>query len=927
MAKGIPMSVRSFAAAVATPVLAVLFTILFAACLPLFDGSLTTQVGDEMSPYITILTPADGSSYAAVVLVEGVVDDEIAEGGPAGDAISVAFEVLSTSISGSTAVNDNGSFSFSFETVGLSGTITVSIVAVDWNGNETETFLTLSNEGSVPSFTAVAGNKKVTLRWDDVALASQYNVRFTDTGRIPSESVGTLLSDRTSPLEVAGLENGGEYSFLLEVQHEGGSTSWSEVVSAIPLSEFTLLPTIDQEYEKIVLRWNYIEGADRYEVWRSLDPYGSFSALTGARESNEYVDLDVSSGSRYYYSVRPSHPSGVASGVAAGSPSPFPDKALDLLSSVLEVFQTGWSIAVDGDLAYVGVFGAFISYWADFYVYDITTPASPSLIGTTRLHSDSTVPIEITYPIDLKIVNYPPNVFALVTSGEDRLHVVDATVPGSPQEMSQNDGVFEVAREIEIDGTTAYIADMTGGAGGQGGLVRLDLSDPFDSANPFNLGSRVTYTTAGPAYGLAIRGDYAYVAVSNAGLEVVRLSDMHQMSLVDTGASGGNAVSVTLDGDYAYVALEDVGPNTGGIGIVDIRTPGGETAVGFLELPGDTDNPGNGVDVTVSAGRAYVGNSAAGLAVVDLNDPTDPKLIATETTAGFVDESAMAGDNLFVTSQSFLPINSYRINPYPQPAPSQVVVPVGDRLIGLTDQFAVVGDSNATAIDVYDRATGSLNVSIPLEPGHQLDLGLVHNDHVFYTSSTNPLEPDGRLDVIDLHGAGGVERLGTGLEIDNFTFSIIVDGDYAYVGGFNVLHVVDIADPAAMTMAGFASVPDAIVGMVKRDNYIFAPTAGILTGAKSMVSIDATFPSRPELLDSISLTGEPTWVGGNDQHLYVGVSGMPVGPECGVQVVNTGDPGALAEAAFVPLGDIEMNWGGDTRHVSLRGHIVNVRRS
>ena len=78
--------------------------------------------------------------------------------------------------------------------------------------------------------TLLVCNKKITLLWDDVALASQYTVRYTGTGRIPSETVGTVLAGVTSPLVVSGLANGEEYAFSPSfVNKKGDGIRWEDL--------------------------------------------------------------------------------------------------------------------------------------------------------------------------------------------------------------------------------------------------------------------------------------------------------------------------------------------------------------------------------------------------------------------------------------------------------------------------------------------------------------------------------------------------------------------------------------------------------------------------------------------------------------------------------------------------------------------------
>ncbi|HKJ86190.1 MAG TPA: fibronectin type III domain-containing protein, partial [Spirochaetia bacterium] len=241
----------------------------------------------------------------------------------------------------------------------------------------------------MPSFMAVPGNQTVTLSWDDVPLAESYAVRYADTGRVPTQTSGILVDNASSPLTITGLDNGGEYSFLLEARHDAESSSWSEIEQTIPLSTATLVPQASAGFGRITVNWQGIEGADEYELFRATSPGGQYTQLTGARASTSFTDFDVVDGTRYFYAVRPAGQTRILSGPAASETTPFPESAVELVSSQLGIFNTGQSIAIDGDYAYVGEFGAFFTSFADLRIYDITIPRSPVELSRLNVHGSS----------------------------------------------------------------------------------------------------------------------------------------------------------------------------------------------------------------------------------------------------------------------------------------------------------------------------------------------------------------------------------------------------------------------------------------------------------------------------------------------------------------------------------------------------------
>jgi len=116
-------------------------------------------------------------------------------------------------------------------------------------------------------------------------------------------------------------------------------------------------------------------------------------------------------------------------------------------------------------------------------------------------------------------------------------------------------------------------------------LTILDISDP---THPTEVGK----TCALPALvsGVALLGDYAYVADGVGGLRVVDVSDLAHPAAVGFYDTSGDACGVAVAGDYAYVA-----DGSNGLQVVDVSESTHPTGVGFYLL-------GDARDVAVSPG-------------------------------------------------------------------------------------------------------------------------------------------------------------------------------------------------------------------------------------------------------------------------------------------------------------------------------------
>ena len=121
------------------------------------------------------------------------------------------------------------------------------------------------------------------------------------------------------------------------------------------------------------------------------------------------------------------------------------------------------------------------------------------------------------------------------------LVILDVTNPAAPLLVSQ---VYlqGVAGGVAVAGNYAYVAD------GASGLQIVNVSNP---AAPVLAGS---YDTPGEARGVAVAGTYAYVADGYYGLQIVNVSNPAAPVLAGSYDTPGYAYGVAVAGNYAYVA-------------------------------------------------------------------------------------------------------------------------------------------------------------------------------------------------------------------------------------------------------------------------------------------------------------------------------------------------------------------------------------
>jgi hypothetical protein len=402
-------------------------------------------------------------------------------------------------------------------------------------------------------------------------------------------------------------------------------------------------------------------------------------------------------------------------------------------------------------------------------------------------------------------------------AGEIKLYPFELTLAGS--EASSG------AREVVVDGDYAYVAAYVSG------LRVVDVSDP---TSPTLVGS---YNTTGLSRGVAVSGNYAYVADDGAGgVQVIDISNPSSPLRVGSYDTRGYASGIAVAGDYAYVADE-----TYGLLVLDISNPP------HADSAGSYDTPGGAIDVEISGDYAYVADRLSGLCVVDISDPTNPTFAGSYDTPDYALGVAVDGDYAYVADHSTgivvldisTPSSPALAGSYDTPGYAYGVTVSGD--------YAYVADE-AQGIWV-------LNISNPAFP--VLSEGYDTPGSARRLTVTGDLcyvaDVSGGLQIIDVADpvlppvlAGSCGALnGAGLA---------VSGNYAYVAEGYQLDVIDITDPTSPVIEGVLATPgDAYAVAVSGDHAFVAVSTGLL-------SIDISDPANPDSAGFWENVVEEAWI-------------------------------------------------------------------
>ena len=177
---------------------------------------------------------------------------------------------------------------------------------------------------------------------------------------------------------------------------------------------------------------------------------------------------------------------------------------------------------------------------------------------------------------------------------------------------------------VAISGDYAYIADY------ENGLIILNIEEP---SNPVFSGS---YDTDGLAYRVTISGNYAYVADWNNGLIILNIEDPSNPIFVGS-YDAKPAWSVTISGNYGYVSACE-----NGLIILDIEDPSNPTFVGSY----DTESFFR--ETTISGNYVYIADQNEGLVILNIEDPSTPTFVGSYDTELYGRDVTISGDYAYV---------------------------------------------------------------------------------------------------------------------------------------------------------------------------------------------------------------------------------------------------------------------------------------
>jgi hypothetical protein len=326
-------------------------------------------------------------------------------------------------------------------------------------------------------------------------------------------------------------------------------------------------------------------------------------------------------------------------------------------------------------------------------------------------------------------ISFPGRIFGADVSGSyaylaDRQYgfrVVSIADPHNPVEVGSYDTDGE-GNAVKVVGTYAYLAD------GEGGLKIFSIANPSD---PVLVGA---FDDVGYTCSVTLQGHYAFLSDYNDNsLKIVSVLDPSRPAEVASYHTG-NCQSATLDNEYAYLAI-DYTSAAGGIEVVDVQDPAFPSYVSSLQTRSTA------WEIAIQDTLAYVADDYAGLAVISITDPFDPREVSYSDSAytGNAIGVALSDENVYLASWAEgLRIISVRDPARPQQVGYYDTIAAWD--VAVSGSYAYVADDyGGFLILEYYGPTG---IADPADPQEMIP-------RVFSLSQNypNPFNPSTTIEV------------------------------------------------------------------------------------------------------------------------------------------------------------------------------------
>ncbi|MEI6745593.1 MAG: Calx-beta domain-containing protein [Methylococcaceae bacterium] len=281
------------------------------------------------------------------------------------------------------------------------------------------------------------------------------------------------------------------------------------------------------------------------------------------------------------------------------------------------------------------------------------------------------------------------------------------------------------------------------------------------------------------------------------------------------------------------------------------------TLLGNYDLNDNTLN-----NAVIQNGVAYLPAGEQGLFLVDVKNPSNPKLVKQLDSLGYVYDVTVSGKTAFVVNET----EGLTLVDVSNPAQAKMLSTFTDS-IGNVQQVAVSGNT-AYLVD-WEKGLLTVDVSNLYAPQLSGVLAISHAKNIVLARNNTLaliVSDSTELVIVDIQNATSPKKLGSiKLGNDIHEISVVDDNVVAVAAGLEGLKIVNISEPSAPKLVGNLplNVANAVATLDKQH-------VALANDVKGLVVVDVSNPAAPKPTDTFANTiGAATEITLDGSNIYL----------------------------------------------------------
>ncbi len=275
----------------------------------------------------------------------------------------------------------------------------------------------------------------------------------------------------------------------------------------------------------------------------------------------------------------------------------------------------------------------------------------------------------------------------------------------------------------------------------------------------------------------------------------------------------GSAQSVVVSGDYAYV-----GAGKAGLVVLDIHKPAAPVRVGGIATTGQSQR------LAVAGNYLYLVDGRDVLKIIDAHDPSTLQVVGTYTsTNNSLNDVTVVGNYAYVAYGFYLPptgpllVIDIRNPAAPKLASKVNPTTYNGRRVAVSGHYAFECSLSPNTLYAMDITNPFMPVSVPggYSAGLMISNFALHGNYIYLANA------HGGLKIVDIRNPASLTLVGT-YNTSSIVSGVAVSGNYAYIAeDTNGLQIIDVSSPTAPQRVGGYDTGGQAQDVTVAGNYVY----------------------------------------------------------------------------------------------------------